>query len=621
MRLGSWTLLLVCFCFGQRIKAAAPFNDNFANAILITGASNTVTGSNIDATKEQGEPNHYGNPGGRSVWWTWVAPRSGPVAIDTIGSTFDTILGVYTGNAVSALAYVAANDDWGGDLPSRVIFEAAADTPYRIAVDGYNGAIGNVVVHIISPGNDIFVDAVEIGGFRTSVIGHNIGASKESGEPNHAGNSGGRSGWWTWTAPSNVTVTLDTIGSSFDTLLAVYRGNSIQSLTPVVADDQSGGHDSSRLFFSALSGITYRIAVDGFLGQFGTITLNLQAGQPPGNDAFASRFIISGLTNTLTGSNGSATKEPGEPDHSKRFYNNGNVGNFVGRSVWWTWTAPTNTITTVRVDATGSSFDALLAIYTGNSISNLALVYPDYGGSSPTTAASYTFQASANTPYQIAVDGYGAASGTIVLKLSALIPPPPEPPPPAPPNDNFANRFVIASTTNTVVGSNVSATSEQGEPLHAGEPGGKSIWWTWLAPIDGSVKLSVSEGWLFSALLAVYTGNSVSTLVPVASSSYGWPLMFQATAGRTYQIAVDGRYGGMGSVILTLEAGRPPVNDRFADALTITGSSNSVSALNVYASKEPGEPNHANDSGAHSVWWRWTAPADGTLLLDSVGSS
>jgi len=62
-----------------------PINDYFANATVLTGSSLTVTGSNSNASKEQGEPNHGGNTGGRSVWYTWTAPTSGTVTIDTHG--------------------------------------------------------------------------------------------------------------------------------------------------------------------------------------------------------------------------------------------------------------------------------------------------------------------------------------------------------------------------------------------------------------------------------------------------------------------------------------------------------------------------------------------------------
>ena len=72
-------------------------NNNFASATAISGSSATATGTNVGATKETGEPAHAGNAGGHSVWWTWTAPTTGTVTLDTLGSSFDTLLAVYTG--------------------------------------------------------------------------------------------------------------------------------------------------------------------------------------------------------------------------------------------------------------------------------------------------------------------------------------------------------------------------------------------------------------------------------------------------------------------------------------------------------------------------------------------
>ena len=79
--------------------------------------------------------------GGASVWLSWTAPASGTVTIDTFGSNFDTLLGVYTGPSVNMLLVVAGNDNTGGPQ-SEVTFTATAGTTYLIAVDGFNGGVG-----------------------------------------------------------------------------------------------------------------------------------------------------------------------------------------------------------------------------------------------------------------------------------------------------------------------------------------------------------------------------------------------------------------------------------------------------------------------------------------------
>jgi len=64
------------------------------------------------------------------------------VTLSTFGSSFDTLLGVYTGNAVNSLMQVAANDDFGGSSYSQVTFTATQNVSYKIAVDGFNGGAG-----------------------------------------------------------------------------------------------------------------------------------------------------------------------------------------------------------------------------------------------------------------------------------------------------------------------------------------------------------------------------------------------------------------------------------------------------------------------------------------------
>ncbi len=130
-----------------------PANDAFANASALASGTTTTKGVNTNATKEAGEPSHAdnggpsqaANTGGRSVWWRWTAPSNGTVVLDTRGSYFDTILGVYTGSALSALTRIASSDDItpGVVQASTVTFTAATGTVYRIAVDGFNNNDGD----------------------------------------------------------------------------------------------------------------------------------------------------------------------------------------------------------------------------------------------------------------------------------------------------------------------------------------------------------------------------------------------------------------------------------------------------------------------------------------------
>ncbi|NBV22484.1 MAG: hypothetical protein EBS05_11280 [Proteobacteria bacterium] len=723
----------------QPVRAQAPVNDSFLSSIQLTGSTNIVTGSNVGATSETGEPSRAGNAAAASVWWSWVAPDDGPVVVDTFGTAFDTVLGVYTGDAVNALTLVAENDDAPGVPTSLVAFAAIKGTTYRIAVDGYQGASGTVRLAVRLPvapaapfitsqpasvtvsdnigsnvtfsvgvtgsfplvfqwqkggvsfpgGNqasytvtnatvatagdyrvvitnafgsltssvavltvlttlpqDQFAGRVTFTGQTNTVTGHNLGATTEPGEPVHAGVPNGASIWWSWTAPQNGLVQLDTAGSTnafggmLDTVLAVYVGTVLNTLTPVAAnqDEVPGFVTTSKVFFRAAAGVTYQFAVAGLRDTNGDVAVGniaLNLAQAPNNDYFTNALVFPPGARRVYDNNVGATEELGEPDHA---------GNPGGKSVWWTWVAPTNG--TYLLDTVGSSMDTLLAIYTGSAINALSLVGED-DNRSDGGASVVKFFGVGGTAYQIAVDGFagtnGISAGDIVLNLN----------PTQVLNDDFAERVTLGGQTNRVMGSNLGATKELGEPNHGGNAGGSSLWWTWTAPISGPVAVTTLTS-TFDTTLAVYTGSTVSGLTLVAENDDADPvnalaviaalfpgavgqtnlesgslLFFPAVAGQTYQIAVDGYRSdngtvAAGTVVLGLRQPSLPTpggNDLFANRYAITGQTNTSFGFNTNATDEVGEPNHDGNDGGRSIWWSWVAPATGPVTINTVGSS
>jgi len=133
-----------------------------------------------------------------------------------------------------------------------------------------------------APANDTFAAATTLSGAAGSVTATTVEATKETGEPDHAGYAGGASIWFSWTAPSSFEVTFSLEGSAFDTLLAVYTGSAVAALTLVVDNDQYFGNQS-RVRFDAVEATTYRIAVDGYGGASGSVALRwgAQAPVPP----------------------------------------------------------------------------------------------------------------------------------------------------------------------------------------------------------------------------------------------------------------------------------------------------------------------------------------------------
>jgi hypothetical protein len=79
---------------------------------------------------------------------------------------------------------------------------------------------------------------------------------------------------------------------------------------------------------------------------------------------------------------------------------------------------------------------------------------------------------------------------------------------------------------------------------------------------------------------------------------------------------------GIGAlVIVPFAAGAPPANDNFANAQTIVGDSGTLAGTNVEATAEPNEPDHAGYPAQASVWYRWTAPANGIASFDTCNAA
>jgi len=141
---------------------------------------------------------------------------------------------------------------------------------------GATASITKSVATTVRPVNDDFAAATLLSGWTPPTATEvNVGATKESDEPNHAGNAGGKSIWYRWTAPAPGTVSVNTCGADFDSLLAVYAGQ----FTPVASDDDNKlcgtPSQQSAVSFNAVGGTQYWIAVDGFDAASGNVQLTL----------------------------------------------------------------------------------------------------------------------------------------------------------------------------------------------------------------------------------------------------------------------------------------------------------------------------------------------------------
>ena len=563
-----------------------PSNDKLTDAQILSGVSGTVSGSNLGATKETDEPDHAGNPGGKSIWYRWTAPASGAFVFDTIGSQLDTLLAVYEGDNYDNLAVIAANDNRDNDTISEVSFVAEAGQAYLIAVDGFNGSSSNAVfaesenlvlnwqqtteipvIRAVSPKSgaagisititganfggaiavefggrdaafsihgsdqltaiipldarsgsitvvtaegtassidpfsvldevksDDFENALVISGSSGSLEDSNRFATREEAEPQHAGNTGGRSLWYSWSSPGAGTWTFSTEGSDFDTILAIYTGDGLGNLASIAQDDDSGPDLTSSATFSAETGIEYRIAVDGAGGHSGDFFLNWSF-------------------------------SPEIPEIADIDPAQGSVGESI-------------VITGTRLGSvTDVTFNGLSAeSYVIDSDSQITATVPTGAVAGPVELVTQSGVVTSDSEF------------TVVLR---------------PDNDEFTNAETLDASAILISGETKDATKETDEPDHAGNVGGKSVWYDWTSPDQGTWTVDTS-GSDFDTLLAVYTGTSVADLTAAASdddsgNGFTSKVTFAAERDTIYYIAVDGFDGDEGSLLLRIYPGLPAV--------------------------------------------------------------
>ncbi len=459
-------------------------------------------------------------------------------------------------------------------------------------------AMGVIPIVSAAPANDNFANRITITGGSGATSASNSGASKETGEPNHAGNAGGRSLWWQWTAPTSVRVTINTFGSDFDTLLAVYTGTSVGGLTAVASNNDMGLSGpglpppvESRVIFDAVAGRVYQIAVDGNNGSTGRLELNWApannlpdliiwpaAAQPyivtrgydpegceaqEGCVSADTRRVLNFTTETrnigfgdlVLGSPIGNPLFQFDPCHSHYHF----IGFMEYRLVTTSGTVVSlgRKIGFCLLD--GRRWDPIISSDSKYNCANQGITagFVDvYGATLPCQHIDITGIPAGNYIMEVEMDPdniipeSNEANNTI--RLPVVIPD-------GLPNDNFLFAQPISDVTGRTTGTSAGSSRETGEPNHAGSTGG-SIWYRWLATANGSATFD-TVGSSFDTALAVYTGSSLTALTLAGSNDdigggvRQSRVVFNTVAGRLYYIAVAGFGSTVGSVVLNWNVG------------------------------------------------------------------
>ena len=306
-RLGiMFALLGVGLVLLARPALAAPGNDLFGSAVIVSGVPFAATLSNIDATTEPLENVNPCSPIGATVWYRFTPSASGVYQADTFGSALDTVLAVYTGSALDSLTNVGCNDDSGG-LQSKVAFTATGGTMYHIQAGGFSGETGSLQVNISvpPPANDAFAAARQVSTLPYADSVTTGGATTEGGEPLSCGPAT-KTVWYRFAPGVSAVYRVTTAGSSFTPAIAAYAGSSLAGLS-LLSCGTTGSAE-----FAGAAGLQYRVQAGGVGGGSGSLAFAL-ARTAPSHDAFAAARLIGALPYADETHTVDATDQGGEP--------------------------------------------------------------------------------------------------------------------------------------------------------------------------------------------------------------------------------------------------------------------------------------------------------------------
>lgn len=334
-------------------------------------------------------------------------------------------------------------------------------------------------------------------------------------------------------------------------------------------------------------------------------TPHLDAKDPQLTDTFEDRELLPGASGKLDSSNVGASLQVKEPVHS------GRIG---GSSVWVSWVAPEDGVMTLST--AGSGFDTVLAVYRFQNVADTTLDklaevgWNDDGiGQSPTSLLQ--FGALAGVRYEISIDGFKGASGSIHFSWDFL---PESTPPPvilSLPNDRAARQGdPVTLTVDMVVTPGLSFQWR----LNGDDVVGAASDPTLVIP-----SLSPADVGLYTLRIRIDRVRFETSPVEVQINS----------DGQTNALARDKLFDALGSALDTTTddhgGGAVPPAPRLALADVTPGVArgyNGSQIFNtVYATVDPAEPQHCGVSGGASYWFLYQAPTNGTVVLDTIGSA
>lgn len=384
-----------------------------------------------------------------------------------------------------------------------------------------------------APSNDDFGSArvISVVPFEDSMS--TAGATDESTEPRPSclpSDLSSASVWYSYTPSPNSVITVDTTNSKYDTVLALYVGSTLETITEIACNDDPDGMVRQARLSAAVGTETVFIQISGYNAATGLLHLRLAAALAPRNDLFASAEEITQLPYLARHSNAQASTESGEPD----------VCLPPIRSVWFRL-PPADTRIEISVQSHG--FLAGFVVYRGTALHDLDFVDCF---SHPATG---TIAAEASETYYVAVVSLEDAGGDFDLSVQLSVPPA---------NDDFANAIAVQVGTRHTT-STRSATMEAHEPRAGCGDIGRTVWYRF-SPTAPAAVVASAQGSTFGTTLAVFTGSQLGSLSLLGCGresgvADGARFGFIAEPGQTYYVQIGGYSGRWGDLHFRLEYG------------------------------------------------------------------
>jgi len=258
--------------------------------------------------------------------------------------------------------------------------------------------VGAPVQALAAPANDDIANATQITTLPFNDRVDTTSATPAVDDPTFCNGPGNNTVWYSLTPSHDGVVTIDTFGSDYDTVLALYRG-SRGSLQLLRCSDDTATSSQSQISIRVAAGTAYSIEVDSCCGEAGMLSLHAAEAPPPPNDDFANATPIPALPFADTVDATGATGEAGEP-----LAPGCNIGP-VAWSVWYAFTP------TVSGSVTAQAGAPNVAAYTGSSVTTLtAVACSSFGG-------PMTFFATAGTTYHLQVGDFFGVGFPLTFRL------------------------------------------------------------------------------------------------------------------------------------------------------------------------------------------------------------